>query len=100
MAEPAGGTTTTERPPLPSYVTTPLLTRITESSLDEDYRHVADRKAADPTAPRSPHRLAAVVVAAFGVLVTIAAVRCGRERGDPPASAACRSAALCSATWR
>ena len=43
----AGPTTTTsEQTPLPAYVTTPLLTRITESSLDEDYRVVAARRAA------------------------------------------------------
>ena len=33
--------------PLPHHVTTPLLTLITERSLDEDYAHVAARRAAN-----------------------------------------------------
>ena len=38
--------------PLPSYVTTPLLTRITEQSMDEDYQQVALRKSDGE--PREP----------------------------------------------
>lgn len=67
-----------DRPALPAHVTTPLLTRITEQSLDEDYRTVARRKAAAPTGrtPNDRPRLtAALVVAAFGILVTTAAVQ-------------------------
>ena len=30
---------------LPEHVTLPLLTLVTRNSLDEDYQHVADRKA-------------------------------------------------------
>lgn len=56
-------------------VNMPLLTLITQQSLDEDYQHVAERKAADPVGRRRPHRMAALVVAAFGVLVTIAALQ-------------------------
>ena len=56
-------------------VNTPLLTLITQQSLDEDYRHVAERKAAEPDTRRPPHRVAAVVVAVFGILVTVAALQ-------------------------
>lgn len=63
---------------------TPLLTLITQESMDEDYQHVADRRAASrqpaPTGRRS-HWTAAVVVAAFGVLVTIAAVQTSASSG-------------------
>jgi uncharacterized protein YlxW (UPF0749 family) len=69
-------------------VNTPLLTLITQQSLDEDYLHVADRKAAEraaaggdgPTRSR-PHRTAAVVVAAFGLLVTVAALQTSARAG-------------------
>lgn len=63
---------------LPSHVTTPLLTRITEESLDEDYRQVALRKrsgAGGPVEPARPRLVAAAVIAAFGVMVTTAAVQ-------------------------
>lgn len=64
--------------PLLPDVTTPLLTRITEQSMDEDYRQVAARKAATwpgPVGPSRPRWIAAAVIAAFGVLVTTAAVQ-------------------------
>jgi uncharacterized protein YlxW (UPF0749 family) len=67
---------------LPERVTMPLLTLITQQSLDEDYRHVAERNAVNP-APRPPrgrrHRTAAVVIAIFGLLVTVAAVQTSRN---------------------
>ena len=56
-------------------VNTPLLTLITQQSLDEDYRHVAERRAAEPGTRRRPHRFAAVVVAVVGILVTLAALQ-------------------------
>ncbi|MCW2774873.1 MAG: hypothetical protein JWN91_3199 [Nocardioides sp.] len=69
-------------------VSTPLLTLITQQSLDEDYLHVAERKAAERAAaggdgPRRsrPHRTAAVVVAAFGLLVTVAALQTSARAG-------------------
>ena len=71
-------------PELPEHVTTPLLTLITQQSLDEDYAHVAAapgrarRDAAPHAAPR-PHRMAAVVIAVFGLLVTVAAVQTSRN---------------------
>jgi uncharacterized protein YlxW (UPF0749 family) len=63
---------------LPAHVTTPLLTRITEQSMDEDYQHVAWRKQGagpGPSAPDRPRLVAALVVAGFGILVTTAAVQ-------------------------
>jgi uncharacterized protein YlxW (UPF0749 family) len=56
-------------------VNTPLLTLITQQSLDEDYRHAAERHAADPGRKQRPHRFAAVVVVVFGILVTVAALQ-------------------------
>lgn len=68
---------------LPARVTMPLLALITQQSLDEDYLHAAERRAARGEAaetPRGrPHRVAAVVVAVFGVLVTTAAVQNNRN---------------------
>lgn len=69
-------------------VNTPLLTLITQQSLDEDYQHVADRKPADPDGRRRPHRTAAIVVAAFGLLVAIAAVQTSERAGVESASRA------------
>ena len=73
---------------LPERVTMPLLTLITQQSLDEDYRHVAERRS--PQAPRPshgrPHRTAAVVIAVFGLLVTIAAVQTSRNASVNDAS--------------
>lgn len=69
---------------LPHHVTTPLLTLITERSLDEDYAHVAARRAADPTATASKASRArgwmtALVVATFGAMATIVAVQNSRD---------------------
>lgn len=71
------------RPAVPERVTLPLLTLITQQSLDEDYRHVAERRGADSRQPPRgrPHRTAAVVVAVFGILVTTAAVQTSRNSG-------------------
>jgi uncharacterized protein YlxW (UPF0749 family) len=73
---------------LPERVTMPLLTLITQQSLDEDYLHVAERRSAQ--APRPPrgrsHRRAAVVIAVFGLLVTVAAVQTSRNASVNDAS--------------
>jgi uncharacterized protein YlxW (UPF0749 family) len=71
-------------------VTMPLLTLITQQSLDEDYLHVAERRASEPagSSPRRPRRTAAVVVAAFGLLVTVAAVQTSARAGVTDASRA------------
>lgn len=67
---------------LPEHVTTPLLTLVTERSLDDGYRQAAARRAGpEAAAPRGrPAWVAtAVVVAVFGILVTIAAVQTSRN---------------------
>ncbi len=67
--------------PLPEHVTTPLLTLITEHSLDDDYREVAQRRGttgADSPKGR-PAWVATAVVAVFGILVTTAAVQTSRN---------------------
>src|SRR5262245_14404065 len=74
---------------LPQHVTEPLLTLITQRSLDADYEHVAARRrAAGGTAPTHPHprRTAALVLLAFGLLVTIAAVQTSRNASASDAS--------------
>ena len=79
--------------PMPEQTTvndrfnTPLLTMITQQSLDEDYQHVAERKAVeraaggDVSTRTRPQRTAAVVVAAFGLLVTVAALQTSAGAG-------------------
>lgn len=72
-------------------VNTPLLTLITQQSLDEDYQVVAERRAAENggTPPRKrPARTAGIVVAAFGLLVTVAAVQNSANEGVQSASRA------------
>jgi uncharacterized protein YlxW (UPF0749 family) len=76
---------------LPAHVTTPLLTRITEQSMDEDYRTVALRKGGDDREqPRTgrPRFVAAAVVVVFGILVTTAAVQTSRNADLSDASRA------------
>ncbi|MEO6510458.1 MAG: DUF881 domain-containing protein [Nocardioides sp.] len=87
------------RPDLPDQVMMPLLDRIVRQSLDEDYRLVAARSAQreqqrhakgrrhlPPAPPRvRPRRVAAAVMAVFGVLVGIAAVQ--TSQNAPEASA-------------
>ncbi len=67
--------------PLPEHVTTPLLTLITEHSLDDDYRVVAQRRGTpEADAPKGrPAWVASAVVAVFGILVTTAAVQTSRN---------------------
>lgn len=76
MAEPSHG-------PLPEHVTTPLLTLITTRSLDEDYAHVARRRAQaqDPVPSGGGRRrwTTPAVVALFGVLATVAALQASRD---------------------
>jgi uncharacterized protein YlxW (UPF0749 family) len=81
MAE-APTTSRRDQPPLPEHVTVPLLSLITQRSLDADYEHVAARRrssgrAVDPHPV--PRRTAAVVLLVFGLLVTIAAVQTRRN---------------------
>jgi len=66
---------------LPATVTMPLLTRITQSSLDEDYRHVAEReRATGPKTDEIRRPLSVIVVLVFGLLVATAAVETARDR--------------------
>ncbi|MCM0619085.1 DUF881 domain-containing protein [Nocardioides bruguierae] len=76
--------------PLPARVTTPLLTLITQQALDEDYAHVAGRRALDQPRPSRgrPQRIAAVVIAVFGVLVATAAVQTAQQSESAQSSRA------------
>jgi uncharacterized protein YlxW (UPF0749 family) len=72
-------------------VTVPLLSLITQRSLDADYEHVAARRraAGEPAHPHPvPRRTAGLVLLAFGLLVTIAAVQTSRNASASDASRA------------
>ena len=66
---------------LPPHVTTPLLTLVTQQAVEEDYRLVAERRVAGSTPPEQPRSrmLAIGVIAAFGLLVSVAAVQNSRN---------------------
>lgn len=67
---------------LPEHVTTPLLTLITARSMDEDYAHVAQQRAAAgkaPSQPSRPHWASLVSVAVLGVMAAAVAVQTDRE---------------------
>ncbi len=68
--------------PLPEHVTMPLLERVTQQSLDQDYVYVAQRRASagdDGPLRRSPWWAAAGVLTVFGLLVSTAAVQRSRN---------------------
>jgi uncharacterized protein YlxW (UPF0749 family) len=74
---------------LPEHVTVPLLSLITQRSLDADYEHVAARKRAagqSSSAHPVPRRTAAIVLVVFGLLVTVAAVQTSRDAAANDAS--------------
>jgi uncharacterized protein YlxW (UPF0749 family) len=78
-------TRTTRQRELPPQVLMPLLDNVTAHSLDEDYRHVAERQRNDeggngkqPPQIR-PGLAALVVMGLFGILVTTAAVQTARN---------------------
>lgn len=75
---------------LPEHVTQPLLSLITQRSLDADYEHVAARRRArsgEATSVRPAHRrTAGLVLLAFGLLVTVAAVQTSRNASAADAS--------------
>jgi uncharacterized protein YlxW (UPF0749 family) len=81
---------TVEGPELPARVTMPLLTLITQQSLDEDYVHAAERRKAGLSGPRAGRPLvtAAVVIGVFGLLVSTAAVQTSRNADVNDASRA------------
>ncbi len=78
---PDRGSDTRERP-LPEHVTTPLLTLITARSMDEDYAHVARKRAAageTPAGRARPHWVSLVAVVALGVMAAVVAAQTDRE---------------------
>ncbi|GAA5156151.1 DUF881 domain-containing protein [Nocardioides marinquilinus] len=87
---PTGPTGPGRRPPadVPEQVRLPLLTLITQQSLDEDYRTAAARRAAGaPLPPRDrPRRTAAVVIGVFGLLAATAFVQTSRNADAASAS--------------
>ncbi|CAN5364396.1 DUF881 domain-containing protein [soil metagenome] len=68
-------------PELPERIHLPLLTLITQQSLDEDYLVAAERRTAGAPRPRRgrPQRIVALVVAVFGVLISTAFVQTTRN---------------------
>jgi uncharacterized protein YlxW (UPF0749 family) len=67
---------------LPARVTMPLLVRITQQSMDEDYEHVAEQRRSgvrpvDARSGRSPRTMVAVLL--FGALLAVAAVQTARN---------------------
>ncbi|QBR91243.1 DUF881 domain-containing protein [Nocardioides euryhalodurans] len=66
---------------LPPHVTTPLLSLVTQQALEEDYRQVAERKGSSGIPPDPPkvRAIAVAVIAAFGILVSVAAVQNSRN---------------------
>ena len=87
MADTRTGTPTASDEPdagrrLPEHVTTPLLTLITARSMDEDYAHVAQKRAvAGDAGPRvvRPHWSSFLAIAALGVMTAVVAVQTDRE---------------------
>jgi uncharacterized protein YlxW (UPF0749 family) len=82
MTEPTDGTTLREpREQLPDHVTRPLLSLVTQQSLDQDYQMVAERRRRGdlPPEPVRLRVLAAVVLAIFGLLIAVAAVQNSRD---------------------
>lgn len=84
---------------MPDRAWPPLLTLITQGSLDEDYQHVAQKRAAERARQGagesdgqrrglSGRWTAAAVVGAFGLLVTVAAVQTSASAGVADASRA------------
>lgn len=67
---------------LPEHVTTPLLTLITARSMDEDYAHVAQQRAAageGPAARTPPHWTSVVAIGVLGVMAAVVAAQTHRE---------------------
>ncbi|NYE38109.1 uncharacterized protein YlxW (UPF0749 family) [Nocardioides cavernae] len=89
MAEPGSGpsssgptSTDTRERPLPAHVTTPLLTLITARSMDEDYAHVAQKRAEageERPAVTRPHWTSVLAIAVLGVLAAIVAAQTDRQ---------------------
>ena len=72
----------TQERQLPAHVTTPLLTLITARSMDEDYAHVAQQRAAAGeirSGTTRPHWASVLAIATLGVLAAVVAVQTDRE---------------------
>ena len=72
----------TRERPLPEHVTTPLLTLITRRSMDEDYAHVAEKRAAagaPSTGSPRPHWISMVTVGVLGLMMAVVAVQTDRR---------------------
>ncbi len=67
--------------PVPGHVTMPLLDVVTRNALDQDYVHVAERRAESGLKPRGSRGTfgAILVLVLFGVLVSIAAAQNSRN---------------------
>ena len=68
--------------PLPDHVTTPLLTLITARSMDEDYAHVAQQRAASGDSSAGspqPHWISMVAVGVLGLMMAVVAVQTDRR---------------------
>lgn len=76
--------------PARDRATLPLLERVTRQALEEDYAHVARRRAESDERPTGPRvgRTAVVVAAVFGLLVTTAAVQTSRNASNDETSRA------------
>ena len=83
MADPRGtGVGERQGRPLPEHVTAPLLTVITARSMDEDYAHVAQKRAAAGEPARAqvrPHWISLVAIALLGVGAAVVAAQTDRE---------------------
>lgn len=72
----------TRERPLPEHVTTPLLTLITTRSMDEDYAHVAQKRALDGTTATTrarPHWASLAAIAVLGIMAAIVAAQTDRQ---------------------
>jgi len=72
----------TSEQPLPTHVTTPLLTLITARSMDEDYAHVAQQRAAageTQEGPPQPHWTSLMALGVLGLMMTVVAVQTDRQ---------------------
>lgn len=83
-----------DQPGLPAYVTRPLLTRITEGALDEDYLLVAARRSGTTRPAGRPGLVAAGVVGVIGVLIGVAAVQTSANADVTDASRATLTARI------
>ena len=79
MAEPAADRRERD---LPEHVTTPLLTLIVARSMDEDYAHVAQQRAAAgdvrPQVAR-PHLASVAAIAVLGIMAAVVAAQTDRQ---------------------